>query len=102
MAWRLQRVEGLVHATLGPVTEICLVCSASAAMRAQPKSTPHGLAPTHPQALSQSHLEDIRLQSLRLFASNRTDSVSDASVSLPASSCRAAREVDASSGSGLG
>ena len=32
--------EGLMHAKLGPVTEICFVCSASAAMRAQPRSEP--------------------------------------------------------------
>ena len=36
----IQGLEGLMYAKPGPVTEICFVCSASAAMRAQPRSEP--------------------------------------------------------------
>ena len=38
----IQGPTGLMHAKPGPVTEIYLVCSASAAMRAQPRPKPPG------------------------------------------------------------
>ena len=39
----IQGPEGLMHVKPDPVTEICFVCSASAAMRAQPRSEPPGM-----------------------------------------------------------
>ena len=39
----IQGPEGLMHVKPDPVTEICFVCSASAAVRAQPRSEPPGM-----------------------------------------------------------
>ena len=39
----IQKPEGLIHAKPDMVTEICFVCSASTAMRAQPRSEPPGM-----------------------------------------------------------